>query len=110
MPLRAETLPSAPSGIEGVIYVAPARPGPLRKDGPNSAPAGNLEFFVKTGETRVTAFSTDADGHFRIAVPPGHYIVIREDPGARIGHWQFEVDVASGAIAKVSWTGNSGMR
>lgn len=99
-----------PTGIEGVISVSPSRPGPLRKDGPSTAPAGNLQFVVKRAEARVTSFTTDAEGRFRISLPPGHYAVLREDPGAAIGHWQFEVDVIPGAIAKVNWTGDSGMR
>lgn len=98
------------SGVEGTISVSPSRPGPLRKDAPNKAPAGNLEFVVTKGETRVSSFTTDAEGHFRIALPPGHYTVLREDAGARVGHWQFEVDVATGAVTRVDWTGDSGMR
>jgi hypothetical protein len=99
------------SGIEGVIMVSPSRPGPIRKDRPSSpAPAGNLAFVVKNGDARVASFTTDAEGRFRVLLPPGHYIVLREDPGARIGHWRFEVDVAQGTIAKVNWVGDSGMR
>ena len=77
---------------------------------PNKGPAGNIEFAVKNGETRVTSFTTDADGRFHVSLPPGHYTVLREDAGARVGHWQFEVDVESHAVAKVDWTGDSGMR
>src|SRR4051812_40503674 len=93
----------APSGIEGVILVSPSRPGPLRKDGPSTGPAGNIEFVVKKEDTKVASFTTDAEGRFRISLPPGHYTVLREDPGAAVGHWQFEVDVRTGEIAKVTW-------
>lgn len=98
------------SGIEGVICVSPSRPGPLRKDAPNIAPAAHIEFVVKKGDARVGSFTTNAEGRFRISLPPGHYIVMREDPGAAIGHWRFEVDVLAAEVAKVSWTGDSGMR
>ena len=106
----AQTPTQGPSGIEGVIMVSPSRPGPIRKDSPSAAPAGNLHFVVKKEDARVASFTTDAEGHFQISLPPGHYTVLREDPGARIGHWQFEVDVVAGSIAKVNWTGDSGMR
>jgi hypothetical protein len=106
----AQTPTPGPSGIEGVIMVSPSRPGPIHKDGPSAAPAGNLEFVVKKEEARVASFTTDAEGRFHVSLPPGHYTVLREDPGARIGHWRFEVEVVSGSIAKVNWTGNSGMR
>ena len=89
--------------------VSPSRPGPIHKDRPNAAPAGNVQFVVKKGDATVATFTTDAEGHFRVSLPPGHYTVRREDPGAKVGHWEFEVDVVSGAIAKVTWTGDSGM-
>ena len=90
--------------------VSPSHPGPIRKDSPNAAPAANLQFVVKKEDARVASFTTDAEGRFHVSLPPGHYTVVREDPGSRIGHWHFEVEVVSGAIAKVSWTGDSGMR
>lgn len=106
----ADSPTPAPSGIEGVIFVSPNRPGPITKDGPSKGPAGNIEFVVKKGEVRMASFTTDAEGRFRILLKPGHYIVTREDAGAAIGHWRFEVDVLAGEIAHVNWTGDSGMR
>ena len=106
----ADTPTPTPSGIEGVISVSPSRPGPLRKDSPSVAPVANIEFVVKKADARVASFTTNTEGYFRIPLPPGHYIVLREDPGAAIGHWQFEIDVLPGEVAKVKWTGDSGMR
>ena len=97
-------------GIEGVIAVSPSKPGPIRQGEESKAPAGNLEFIVKKENARIASFSTDGEGKFRVSLPPGHYTVVREDPGARIGHWHFEVDVAGGQVTKVTWTGDSGMR
>ncbi len=105
----AETPSPTASGIEGVISVSPSHGGPAREGVPNTAPAGNVAFGVMKGEERVTSFSTDAGGGFRILLPPGHYVVLRPDAG-RIGHWHFETDVAEGKITKVQWTGDSGMR
>jgi hypothetical protein len=107
---NAQTPTPGPSGIEGVIMVSPSRPGPIHKDGPSAAPAADLKFVVKKEDATVASFTTDAEGRFHISLPPGHYTVLREDPGAKIGHWQFEVEVVSGSIAKVNWTGDSGMR
>ena len=106
----AQTPTPGESGIEGVIMVSPSRPGPIRRDTPSAAPAGNLQFVVKKEDARVASFTTNAEGRFHISVPPGHYTVLREDSGARIGHWRFEVDVVAGSIAKVNWIGDSGMR
>ncbi|MEY2505958.1 MAG: hypothetical protein QOH01_287 [Verrucomicrobiota bacterium] len=108
--MSAQTPAPVSSGIEGLIMVSPSRPGPTRKDGPSSAPAGNLEFAVKRADVKVAAFTTDAEGRFHVSLPPGHYTVLREDPGAKIGHWRFETDVKPGEVTKVQWTGDSGMR
>ena len=107
----AETTPTpGPSGIEGVIMVSPSHPGPIRKDRPSAAPVRNVQFIVKRAEVRVASFKTDAEGHFTIPLPPGHYTVVKEGATVRIGRWQFEVDVPAGAIVKVNWVADSGMR
>jgi hypothetical protein len=89
---NAQTPTPGPSGLEGIIMVSPSRPGPIRKDAPSAAPAANLQFVVKNGDTRVASFTTDEEGRFRVLLPPGHYTVLREDPGARIGHWDFDFE------------------
>jgi hypothetical protein len=106
----AQTPTPGLSGIEGVIMVSPNRPGPIRKDRPSAGPAANLEFVVKKEDARVASFTTDGEGRFRVLLPPGHYLVLREDAGARVGHWRFETDVKPGEVTKVQWTGDSGMR
>ena len=107
----AETSPSSiTNGIEGVIFVSPSRPGPQRIDVPSRAPAPNVTFVVKKENATVASFTTDREGHFQVALPPGHYAVSRDNPGARVGRWNFEADVAAGRVTKVQWTGDSGMR
>ena len=101
------------SGFEGIIVISPARPGPIRKGAENSKPAPDVTFNVmKKGEsTPVTSFTTDAEGKFRVSVPPGNYTVIREG-GSRIGHYgPFDVEVTAGEMKKVGeWRCDSGMR
>jgi hypothetical protein len=106
----AETSPSGATGIEGTVLISPSRPGPITKDQPHTAPAGNVQFVVKAGEAILKTFTTDGEGHFQVALPPGHYVVTREGPGTRIGHWHFEADVVAGQMTKVNWTADSGMR
>ena len=111
MTMAATPTPSPTlSGIEGVVLVSPIHPGPVRKDQPSARPAGNVTFVVMKMDEKVTSLTTDAEGRFRVALPPGHYTVLRDDPGARIGHWRFEVDVKPGEMTSVSWTADSGMR
>ena len=106
----AETPPPGTSGIEGTVLVSPSRPGPITKDGPSVAPARNVQFVVKAGDATVKTFTTDGEGRFQVALPPGHYIILGEDAGARVGRWRFEADVVAGAMTKVTWTADSGMR
>ncbi|MGH8095486.1 MAG: hypothetical protein ACREIF_18795 [Chthoniobacterales bacterium] len=106
----AERASAEGSGVEGIISVSPSRPGPQRINEPSKAPAAKTAFVVKKGAATVASFTTDAEGHFQVSLPPGHYLICREDPGAAIGHWRFEVDVVAGKMTTVDWTGDSGMR
>ena len=106
----AETLPAGTSGIEGTVLVSPSRPGPITKDGPSVAPVRNVPFLVKAGDATVKTFTTDGEGRFQIALPPGHYVIVKEGAPARIGRWRFEADVVAGQMTKVNWTADSGMR
>ena len=110
MTAAAETTPQGSSGIEGTIVVSPSHPGPIRKDEPSVAPARELPFVVKAGETTVKTFTTDDEGRFQVALPPGHYVIQREGAAPRIGRWRFEADVVTGQITKVNWSADSGMR
>ena len=105
------TPPPGTSGIEGTIVVSPSRPGPIRKDeGPSIAPVRNAQFLVKAGDATVKTFTTDGEGRFQVALPPGHYIIVKEGAAARIGRWRFEADVVASQMTKVNWTADSGMR
>jgi hypothetical protein len=107
----AETPPPGTSGIEGTIVVSPTRPGPIRKDEePSVAPVRNAQFAIKAGAATVKTFTTDGEGRFQVALPPGHYVIVREGVPLRIGCWRFEADVAAGQVTKVNWTADSGMR
>ena len=111
MTAMAETPPPNTSGIVGTIVVAPIRPGPIRKDEEAAvAPVRNAQFAVKAGDATVKTFTTDDEGRFQVALPPGHYVIVREGAPSHIGRWRFETDVIAGQLTKVNWTADSGMR
>ena len=111
MTAMAETQPPLTSGIEGTIVVSPSRPGPIRKEeGPSVAPVRNAQFAIKAGDATVKTFTTDSEGRFQVALPPGHYVIVREGAPPGIGRWRFEVDVVADQMTKVNWTADSGMR
>src|SRR5436309_14581752 len=101
----AETPPPGTSGIEGMIVVSPTRPGPIRKDeGPSVAPVRNAQFAIKAGDATVKTFTTDGEGRFQVALPTGHYVIVRAGAPQLVGCWRFEADVVAAQRTKVSWT------
>ena len=99
------------SGIEGVISVSPARPGPARVDALGSVPLANATFVVENNDGEVASFTTDDQGRLRASLPPGHYKVSLKGRKSSIGRFgPFEVDVESGKMTKVQWECDSGIR
>ena len=102
---------AAGTGLEGVIVIAPAHPGPTREGVSDSAPLAHAAFIVQKANETVASFTTDEKGAFRISLPPGHYTVTAKNRAPRIGRFgPFEVDLVEGQVTKVNWTCDSGMR
>ena len=109
--VMAKTPTPGRSGIEGRVVVSPIRPGPIRKgEEPSVAPVPHAKFVVKAGDATVATFTTDGEGRFQVALPAGHYVIMREGAIPRIGRWRFEADVVAGQVTKVNWMADSGMR
>jgi hypothetical protein len=108
--LPGQTQSGSETGIEGVITLNPARPGPVRADSPVS-PLANTAFAVETQKGEIASFTTDNEGRFRLSLAPGHYKVSRKGRTTSIGRFgPFEVDVVAGQMTKVQWQCDSGMR
>jgi hypothetical protein len=108
--LPGQTQAGSETGIEGVITINPARPGPVRADTPVS-PLANRVFAVENQKGEITSFTTDDQGRFRIPLAPGHYKVSLRGGTSSIGRYgPFEVDVVAGQMTKVQWQCDSGMR
>jgi hypothetical protein len=106
-------MPAEPqTGIEGVITVAPAMPGPVRADAPASVPLANATWLVKDDQGAVAKeFTTDGQGRFQTLLPPGRYTVSLKGKKTGVGRFgPFEVDVVAGQITKVQWQCDSGIR
>src|SRR5947207_15650520 len=82
------------SGIEGVISVSPARPGPVRDDEAGSVLLANATFAVEDKNGEVTSYTTDDKEHFKAALPPGYYKISLKGRKFSIGRIiPFEADV-----------------
>ena len=106
-----QTPSAGESGIEGVITISPANPGPTRIDAAASMPLANATFAVEKNNGEVTSFITDEQGRFRVSLPPGHYKISLKGRKSSIGHFgPFEADVAPGKMTNVQWECDSGIR
>ena len=106
-----QTSSGGESGIEGVISISPARPGPVRVDEAGSVPLANATFVIENNSREIASFTTDDKGHFRAAVPPGHYKVSLKGRKSSIGRFgPFEVDVVAAKMTNVQWECDSGIR
>jgi uncharacterized surface anchored protein len=95
-----------------VVMVSPIRPGPAKKGSefPNVAPLPNATFRVTSNERVVTIFTTDTAGHFRVALKPGHYSVVRTENRFPKPCGPFEIDVGQNKMTEVEWHCDSGLR
>jgi hypothetical protein len=106
-------MPAEPqTGIEGVITITPAKPGPVRANDPGSAPLANATWVVKNDKGVVAnEFTTDDQGRFQTSLPPGRYTALLKGKKTGVGRFgPFEVDVAAGQMTKVQWQCDSGIR
>jgi hypothetical protein len=108
----AQTQSEPGTGIEGVITVAPIRPGPIKAgdERPQSAPLPNAVFNVANEKGTVNSFTTDSQGRFRILLTPGHYTASLAEHRFPYPCGPFDVNVVTGKITNVAWHCDTGMR
>jgi hypothetical protein len=106
-----QTPSAGESGVEGVITIGPANPGPARVGAASSTPLANATFAVEKNNGEVTSFITDEQGRFRVSLPPGQYKISMKGRKSSIGRFgPFETDVAAGKMTNVQWECDSGIR
>ncbi len=106
-----QTQSGSETGIEGIITVTPAQPGPARANAPGSVPLANAAFVVENDKGAVASFTTDGEGRFRTSLAPGHYKVSLKGRTTGVGRFgPFEVDVVAGKMTQVQWRCDSGIR
>src|SRR5690349_20595041 len=101
---NGQTPSGGESGIDGIITISPAQPGPTRRDAAGSVALANHTFSIESNSREVGSFTTDDKGHFHVALPPGHYKVSLKGRKTSIGRFgPFEVEVLSGKMTNVQW-------
>ncbi len=99
------------SGIEGQILIGPACPGPV--SAANPCPDQPYQATVRVLDAAgrlVTEFESDAQGRFRVPLPPGAYTLEPQSPGALPHAGPQSVTVAAGQYTTLTLTYDSGIR
>ena len=68
------------TGIEGQVIIRPVRPHET-VGMPNFNPYQAMVQVLDTSEHPVTTFQSEAGGTFRVALPPGRYVLRPQSPG-----------------------------
>lgn len=99
------------TGVSGTVSMSPARPGPQRVGEPDAVPYRGAMVQLRDVQGSVVAHATtDAQGHFTVAVPAGTY-EIRVDVQATLPRCEaVEATVRANEIARVEIVCDSGMR
>src|SRR5258706_2009986 len=105
--------PDGSSGIEGQVLLGPTCPvvqpdDPACADKPYQA---TLSILAASGQ-KISQFTTDAEGKFRISLNPGDYILVPESPNSSalpIGREQ-SFTVIAGQFTQLSISYDSGIR
>ncbi len=100
---------SEASAIEGKVSIRPVRPVE-RKGVPNQRPyQARITVLDPTGR-EVAVVDSDADGKFRIALPPGTYVLRPESSGLYPRASEQRVEVSRNSVSRVEIVYDSGIR
>lgn len=97
------------SGIEGRVIIRPVRPVE-RRGVTNQRPYQAKITVLDAAGREVAAVESDAEGRFRLSLPPGAYVLRPESPGAYPRAAEQRVVVRRNATTQVEIVYDSGMR
>jgi hypothetical protein len=99
------------SGIEGRTLISPTHGGPTRADEPPAAPyPATLSIIAVASGREAARLKSDAEGRFRISLPPGEYRVVPVSPGRFPRATEQTATVRPGQFAHIEIQFDSGMR
>lgn len=99
------------SGVEGRTLISPTHGGPTRANEPSGAPyAATLSIVAVASGREAARLKSDAEGRFRISLPPGEYRIVPVSPGRFPRATEQTVTVRPGQFAHIEIQFDSGMR
>jgi len=109
----AQRTAGASSGFRGIVLRGPMCPGPVRPDRPcpDQPVEGSFDVVGDSGAV-VATFRSDAQGGFRVEVPPGAYTVWPQEhrPGRNPLGESARVIVPPGEMVEIKLNWDTGMR
>lgn len=109
-PASRAASPTPESGLAGTIWLGPLCPV-QRADTPcPDQPFQATLTILNDQGARVAQVQSDAQGHFRLRLPPGVYTVRPEPPDAMTRAPEQTVTVAAGQFTPIAITYDSGLR
>ena len=100
---------SEASGVEGQVSIRPVRPVE-RKGVPNQRPYQARITVLDPAGHEVAVVDSDAEGKFRLALPPGTYVLRPESSGLYPRASEQRVEVGRNRVTRVEIIYDSGMR
>lgn len=100
---------SEASGVEGQVSIRPVRPVE-RKGVPNQRPYQARITVLDPAGREVAVVDSDAEGKFRMALPPGTYVLRPESSGLYPRASEQRVEVGRNRVTRVDIVYDSGMR
>ncbi|HXV96108.1 MAG TPA: carboxypeptidase-like regulatory domain-containing protein [Gaiellaceae bacterium] len=97
-----------PSGVTGTVIAWPCNPVESQNDPPCPGYVGEIRVLREDGSV-VTTSQTDAEGRFRVELPPGVYVVDPNDGGKSLANGDGRVTVREGSFARVDLTHYTGL-
>lgn len=101
--------PRSETGISGQVTIRPVRPHATLGT-PNAAPYEATVQVLSSSGQPVATFQSDAAGNFRVALPPGQYVLRPQSPGLYPRASEQTVIVSPDGFTHVLITYDSGMR
>ncbi|GBC84351.1 hypothetical protein HRbin11_00776 [bacterium HR11] len=83
-PVRLNSPGTPDSGLTGRIFIGPTCPGPVRADDPacqDKPYSATVRVLTEDDLREVVRFTADAEGRFRVPLPPGRYRLVPESQG-----------------------------
>ena len=96
------------SGVFGEIIASPCRSAEQVGDPPCPGYYGEIRV-LRPDDTLLTTAHTDRAGHYRIALPPGRYIIDPNDDGKSLANGNGHVLVREGTFTQVDLSHYTGM-